>query len=490
MRRRKAGAVRAAAHPCQTMRAMRITEPVTVPNTAPNTVPTRLRLLGFSVLCNFAGAALSFAYFRAIDPSANSSAPPVRGSELGVFLVVFVLIFAAGRIASRRWMQPVNATLGAPPADASGDLARRRAVLMPAFIAAMSWAGWVLGGLAWGVLLPLATYGFNAGDALRVGFGITFIGGSFVAVIIFLGAERIWRVELQRFFPSGDLSSARAPRLRVRTRMLAVLLLVGLLPLAVLAVAALTRADALLGADAATAASIIRNLNAVIVAIAAGGVLIGVGLATLVADSVAAPLRDLQRAMARVRDGTLDVRCTVTSNDEIGSVTEGFNAMVEGLRERERIRETFGKYVSPEVRDEILAGRAATAGALREVTIRFADLRDFTPWVESRPAAEVVADLNAYFGEMDGAIRAHGGLVLQFIGDEIEAVFGAPLDNPEACRRCGGRRARHVHAARGVERRAARGRQARAAPRHRHPYRHGDRRQHRQRRAAVVCAGR
>ena len=152
MRRRKAGAVRAAAHPCQTMRAMRITEPVTVPNTAPNTVPTRLRLLGFSVLCNFAGAALSFAYFRAIDPSANSSAPPVRGSELGVFLVVFVLIFAAGRIASRRWMQPVNATLGAPPADASGDLARRRAVLMPAFIAAMSWAGWVLGGLAWGVL--------------------------------------------------------------------------------------------------------------------------------------------------------------------------------------------------------------------------------------------------------------------------------------------------------------------------------------------------
>ena len=101
--------------------------------------------------------------------------------------------------------------------------------------------------------------------------------------------------------------------------------------------------------------------------------------------------------------------------------------MVEGLRERERIRETFGKYVSPEVRDEILAGRAATAGMLREVTILFADLRDFTPWVEASPPAGVVADLNAYFGEMDAAIRALGGLVLQFIGDEIEAVFGAPV---------------------------------------------------------------
>ena len=79
------------------------------------------------------------------------------------------------------------------------------------------------------------------------------------------------------------------------------------------------------------------------------------------------------------------------------------------------------------MRDEILAGRADAGGVQREVTILFADLRDFTPWVEATPADEVVADLNAYFGEMEGAIRECGGLVLQFIGDEIEAVFGAPV---------------------------------------------------------------
>ncbi len=101
--------------------------------------------------------------------------------------------------------------------------------------------------------------------------------------------------------------------------------------------------------------------------------------------------------------------------------------MVGGLRDRERLRETFGKYVSREVRDEILSGRIPLDGQAREVTILFADLRDFTPWVEANPPREVVHDLNAYFTAMDGAIREHRGLVLQFIGDEIEAVFGAPL---------------------------------------------------------------
>src|SRR5262249_11873998 len=91
---------------------------------------------------------------------------------------------------------------------------------------------------------------------------------------------------------------------------------------------------------------------------------------------------------------------------------------------------TFGKYVSAEIRDEILAGRVALEGQLREATILFADIRDFTPWVEASDPREVVRDLNAYFTEMETAIRAHGGRVLQYIGDGIEAVFGAPMDKP------------------------------------------------------------
>ena len=392
--------------------------------------PLRARTFRLSLLGNFGGAVLSLLYFRQIDTLASSGTPPLGAAELGVFLACFALLYGVMYVTSARWRRPVNDTIGSPPHGVAGDTARRRALLMPAYMALMTWAGWLVAGVLWGGVLPMLMGDMPLHVALRVIFGISGVGGTFVAASMFFGMERLWRSELPRFFPDGDLSSTPAPRLRVRQRMLAVLLLVGGMPLAVLAVAALTRANALLGADAATATGIVRNLIVVVGVIAAGGLLASVGLATLVADSISGPLRELQRAMAQVREGDLNVRCPVTSNDEIGAVAEGFNSMVEGLRERERIRETFGRYVSPEVRDEILAGRAATVGTLRDVTILFADLRDFTPWVEASPAAEVVTDLNAYFGEMDAAIRAHGGLVLQFIGDEIEAVFGAPVANP------------------------------------------------------------
>ena len=362
---------------------------------------------------------------------------------------------------------------------------------MPAFVALLSGGGWVAAAFIWGVLLAAAGGQFRALEAhCAQMFGITFVAGSFVTAIVFFGSERLVRRELPRLFPSGELSAVRVPRLRVRTRMLAVFLLLGLLPLAVLSVAALTRADALRTADAATAAAIIYNLNLVIVVLALGGLVVSVGLALLVAASVARPLRDVQAAMAQVRRGRLDARCAVVSNDEIGAVAEGFNAMVAGPartrgdpRDLRPLRQPRGARRDPRRPGE-------RAGVQREVTILFADLRDFTPWVEASPPAEVVADLNAYFSEMDAAIRAHGGLVLQFIGDEIEAVFGAPVEDaaPRRCR--GGRGARDGAPPRRLERRAPRGRQGRAAPRHRHPHRHRDRRQHRQQRAHVVRAGR
>ena len=96
-------------------------------------------------------------------------------------------------------------------------------------------------------------------------------------------------------------------------------------------------------------------------------------------------------------------------------------------RERTRIIDMFGKYVAHEVRDEILNKGIPLDGEIKEVTLLFADLRDFTKLVESSPPREVVKIINCYFTEMAEAIHLHNGLVLQFIGDEIEAVFGAPL---------------------------------------------------------------
>ena len=387
----------------------------------------RARLQTLMVLGNFSGGVLTFLYFHYVDPAAVSGGVATSGAEVAYFVIAFGLLSAVARHLAKRWIAPLALAGAVPPPGPAGDTARRRALQLPIFAALVSGGGWVAAAFIWGLFWPLLTGDVDLGRAWRQMFGITFVAGPFVAAIVFFGSERLMRRELPRLVPGGELSAMPVPRLRVRTRMLAAFLLLGLLPLAVLSVAALTRADALQAADAATAAAIIYSLKLVVVVLALGGLVVSVGLALLVSSSVAQPLRDVQVAMAQVQRGGLDTRCAVVSNDEIGAVAEGFNRMVQGLREREAIRETFGRYVSPEVRDEILAGRVSGAGVQREVSILFADLRDFTPWVEASPPADVVADLNAYFTEMDLAIRAHGGLVLQFIGDEIEAVFGAPI---------------------------------------------------------------
>jgi class 3 adenylate cyclase len=388
------------------------------------------RLTRQTVLGNFAGALLTFVYFNYLDPSAHEGEPAMGPGAWIFFVVTFALLVFVAHVVGSRWSRPVMELEGALPEGPAGEELRRRALLVPGFFALVSLACWVAASLIWSVLWPLLAGEFTPVRALRRMFGITFVAGPIVAAVVFFGVERVWREQLPRLFPKSNLGAVRVVRLRVRTRLVAVFLLMSLLPMAVLSVAALTRANALLGADAATAGAIMRNLILVVALLTAGGLAVSVRLAGFVAGSVAEPLREVQAAMARVERGALDAHCTVVSNDELGAVAEGFNRMVEGLRERESIRETFGKYVSPEVRDEILAGRASLAGGLREVTILFADLRDFTPWVECTPADEVVASLNAYFSEMDAAIRTHDGLVLQFIGDEIEAVFGAPLRNP------------------------------------------------------------
>jgi adenylate cyclase len=150
-------------------------------------------------------------------------------------------------------------------------------------------------------------------------------------------------------------------------------------------------------------------------------------LTWLVSVNLTRPLKEMVRVMREVRGGIFEGKVKVTTNDEIGYAGDSVNEMVEGLKERDFIKETFGKYVTQEVRDEILKGRIPLDGEQKEVTVLFADLRDFTPLTEATPPKEVIKIINGYFAEMAQAITRHQGLVLQYIGDEIEAVFGAPL---------------------------------------------------------------
>ncbi len=384
-----------------------------------------LKILGFG---NLLGALTSFCYFRFIDPSA-AEVPPVGAAEVTFSVIAFGALIFAGYLLARRWTGPLvnwSGPEGLLPSKV--EQTRRRALLFPYALAAVSVLGWLLAGVLWGVVWPLLVGTLAPHRVLHALFGNTVIAGGVTCVFIFFTVEHLWRRRLPAFFPDGDLSAVRGvPRFPVRARLLAIFFIVGIVPLSILAIHSYTRSVALLDADPAAAAEIVGGMRLVIIFLLAVGVTAAVGLSVFAAHSVAAPLKHLEVAMAEVERGRLDGRAPVVSTDEIGAVAEGFNRMLHGLRERELVKETFGKYVTPEIRDEILAGRIRGEGELTEATILFADLRDFTPWVEATVPRQVVPDLNEYFTEMDQAIRAHHGLVLQFIGDEIEAVFGAPI---------------------------------------------------------------
>ena len=152
----------------------------------------------------------------------------------------------------------------------------------------------------------------------------------------------------------------------------------------------------------------------------------------LFARRVTRPVTALTAAVARVAGGDIAQSVPVKSADELGRLTRGFNGMLEGLRQRDFIRSTFGRYVSPEVARTLLESPEGLklGGDKRVVTILMSDLRGYTRFAEHGDPAMVMAVLNDYLARMTDVIIAHGGTVNEFIGDAVFAVFaifGAPL---------------------------------------------------------------
>ena len=151
--------------------------------------------------------------------------------------------------------------------------------------------------------------------------------------------------------------------------------------------------------------------------------------AYFITRSLLGPIRNLSQAMGKVAEGDLSQSVPVTSNDEVGELTGQFNNMVEGLRERERFRETFGRYVDESVAATILKreGEGVLAGETREATVLFTDIAGFTTIAEHLAPDALVAALNEYLETVLEPIRAHGGVVNTFIGDGLFASFNMPL---------------------------------------------------------------
>jgi adenylate cyclase len=146
---------------------------------------------------------------------------------------------------------------------------------------------------------------------------------------------------------------------------------------------------------------------------------------------VAEPLDGVRHALARVRDGDLDVGLVVDDGGEIGDVQSGFNQMVDGLRERRQIQDLFGRHVGHQVASQALERGSGLRGEQSDASAVFVDLVGSTAMAELLPPSEVVDTLNDFFDVVVRAVDAQGGWVNKFEGDGALCIFGVPGTQPD-----------------------------------------------------------
>lgn len=178
--------------------------------------------------------------------------------------------------------------------------------------------------------------------------------------------------------------------------------------------------------------------NAVLTVLAA---ILSFGFATIVTRALVQNVKRLVSGTDAVEEGDLSVVIPVTTQDEIGHLTGSFNHMVDELRLKEQIKDTFGKYMDPRIVSDLLENPEFTqpGGERREMTVMFIDLKGFTSISEILSPDDLITMINKFFGHMTEAIAENKGVVDKFMGDAVMAYWGPPFTNPNehaelACR--------------------------------------------------------
>jgi adenylate cyclase len=378
--------------------------------------PVFRTVYGRAVAANAIGATLAFVYLSFVappQPSASEGAG-LRGvlHQLGIVPVYFLLAVVVGHQVGARAFRPVERWLADERAPTEEECAL--VLSLPLRTAAMGGAAWLLAAVVFGV--QTATHHpaiYVAGVVLGI-----LLAGLTTTGITFLLVERALRPLFARAL-AGDTQPGPRPvatrTLGAAPRLLVSWALGSGVALVAIAVAFLgrgeSRGDELLG----------PILFLVVAGLFAGGV-----LTAAAARSISDPVDRVRAAVERVEAGSLDEQVVVDDGGEIGSLQAGFNRMVAGLRDRERIRAAFGAYVDRDVAEHILEEGTNLAGEEVEVTMMFIDVTNFTGIAERASAPEVVATINRLFERAVPVVHEHGGHVDKFIGDGLLAVFGAP----------------------------------------------------------------
>ena len=181
-----------------------------------------------------------------------------------------------------------------------------------------------------------------------------------------------------------------------------------------------------------SASVVLRNQNhAILITIVVTALAAALGLvfAILVSGGITRPVRLLLEGTREVEAGHLERSIEVITHDEIGQLSAAFNRMVEQLRHKERIRETFGRYIDPRVVEGLInqPKLAAAEGQRRVMTVMFCDMKGFTTLSEGMTPQGLVKVMNRYLSTMSEPIRRHGGVIDKYIGDAIMAYWGPPF---------------------------------------------------------------
>ncbi len=247
-------------------------------------------------------------------------------------------------------------------------------------------------------------------------------GGSAAAMISLLLTQRSIRPILIAA-SQGSEGAVVAPR--VLTRLVGMWLMGSGLPCAAIAALVVIRAN---GWIIQRTASV--EMPILVVTLAA--VLLGLPTMILTSRSISDPIGEVVDAMAQVEQGRIDTSVGVYERSEIGRLQGGFNRMVAGIAERDRLRDLFGRHVGEDVARRALEEGTSLSGDVREAAILFIDLVDSTKLAASRPPGEVAEVLNDFFRIVVGAVDERHGFINKFQGDAALAVFGVPLPSEDA----------------------------------------------------------
>ncbi|HYI62393.1 MAG TPA: adenylate/guanylate cyclase domain-containing protein [Acidimicrobiales bacterium] len=363
-----------------------------------------------SAVTNLGAAAAAFAFVAWVLPSEPLDDPGRVLLVNTVLVSVWApLAVAAGTVWGARVLAPARRWLVEGRDPSTGEVG---AVLRtPRHLLRVQLLLWMASAGLFGLVNGL----FDPRLISRVAFTVVLSGLS-AGAVTYLTTERIMRPVAARALAQGDVDRPRLPGVALR-QVLAWALGTGvpLLGLVVTGVFALAEGTA-------------TRTSLAVTMVVIGGVALGVGLwvTLLGARAVADPVREVRQGMARVGDGDLDVAVDVYDASELGLLQDGFNRMVDGLREREQLRELFGRHVGEDVAQEALGRGPGLGGEVRDVAVLFVDIIDSTGIAAGRPATDVVDVLNRFFTVVVSTVDEHGGWINKFQGDAALAVFGAP----------------------------------------------------------------